>query len=44
MTNKSSLNKINELEYATGKIYANTYQFDKDVVVIINPKMEWLKV
>ena len=38
MTNKSSLNKINELEYANGKIYANTYQFDKDVAVIINPK------
>ena len=38
MTNKSSLNKINELEYVNGKIFANTYQFDKDVAVIIDPK------
>ena len=37
MTNKSSLNKINELEYVNGKIFANTYQFDKDVAVIIDP-------
>ena len=38
MTNKSSLNKINELEYVNGKIFANTYQFEKDVAVIIDPK------
>ena len=38
MTNKSSSNKINELEYVNGKIFANTYQFDKDVAVIIDPK------
>ncbi len=38
MTNKSTLNKINELEYVNGKIYANTYQFDKEVAIIINPE------
>ena len=38
MTNKSTLNKINELEYVNGKIFANTYQFDKEVAVIINPE------
>ena len=38
VTNKSALKKINELEWVSGKIYANTYQFQKDVVVIINPK------
>jgi glutaminyl-peptide cyclotransferase len=38
MTNKSALKKLNELEWVNGKIYANTYQFQKDVVVIINPK------
>ena len=37
MTNKTSLKNINELEWVEGKIYANTYQFKKDVVVIINP-------
>ena len=37
VTNKSALRKINELEWVSGKIYANTYQFQKDVVVIINP-------
>ena len=31
------MKKINELEWVSGKIYANTYQFQKDVVVIINP-------
>ena len=36
-TNKSKLNKLNELEWVNGDIYANTYQFNKDVVVIINP-------
>jgi len=38
LTNKSKLNKLNELEWVNGKIYANTYQSNKDVVVIINPK------
>ena len=38
VTNKSALKKINELEWVSGKIYANTYQFDKDVAIIINPK------
>ena len=37
MTNKSKIKNINELEYINGKIYANTYQFNKDVVIIINP-------
>ena len=37
MTNKKAINKINELEWVEGKIYANTYQFNKDVVLIINP-------
>ena len=35
-TNKSKVNKLNELEWVKGDIYANTYQFNKDVVVIIN--------
>lgn len=38
MTNKSALNKLNELEWIDGKIYANTYQFNKEVAVIINPE------
>ena len=37
MTHKSALKNLNELEWVNGKIYANTYQFEKDVVVIINP-------
>lgn len=37
MTNNKAINKINELEWVDGKIYANTYQFDKEVVLIINP-------
>ena len=37
MTNKLALKNLNELEWVNGKIYANTYQFQKDVVVIINP-------
>mgnify|MGYP003313979725 CR=1 FL=1 len=36
-TDKTILKKINELEWANGKIYANTYQFNKDVVLIIDP-------
>ncbi len=35
-TNKTILKKINELEWINGKIFANTYQFEKDVVLIIN--------
>ncbi len=38
MTNKLAIKNLNELEWVDGKIYANTYQFQKDVVVIINPK------
>lgn len=38
MTHKTSLKNLNELEWVDGKIYANTYQFQKDVVVIIDPK------
>ena len=38
MTDKNALTKINELEWVNGKIYANTYQFNKEVGVIINPK------
>ena len=38
MTNKIALKNINELEWANGKIYANTYQFNKEVAVIIDPE------
>ena len=38
MTDKNALKKINELEWVEGKIYANTYQFKKEVGVIINPQ------
>ena len=38
MTDKNALRKINELEWVNGKIYANTYQFKKEVGIIINPK------
>ena len=37
MTNNKTVNKINELEWVNGKIYANTYQFSKEIVLIINP-------
>lgn len=37
-TNSVKLIKINELEYVAGKIYANTWQSNKDVAVIIDPK------
>lgn len=37
MTHKTSIKNLNELEWVDGKIYANTYQFKKDVVVIIDP-------
>lgn len=36
VTNTSLFTKTNELEYANGKIYANSYQ--KDGVMIINPE------
>ena len=36
-TNKTILKNINELEWVDGKIYANTYQSQKEVVVIIDP-------
>ena len=38
MTDKSRIRNINELEYFDGKIYANTYQQNRDVIIIINPK------
>ena len=37
MTDKSRIKNINELEYINGKIYANTYQFNRDVVIVIDP-------
>ena len=37
-THKTALKNLNELEWVDGKIDANTYQFQKDVVVIIDPK------
>ena len=37
MTDKSRIRNINELEYIDGKIYANTYQQNRDVIIIINP-------
>lgn len=36
-TNKSKLVKLNELEFVNGKIFANTWQFNKEVAVIIDP-------
>ena len=36
VTHNTFLTKVNELEYVNGKIYANTYQFNKDVVVIFD--------
>ena len=38
MTDKSRIRNINELEFIDGKIYANTYQQNRDVIIIINPK------
>ena len=35
-THKTILTKINELEWVDGKIYANTYQFQKEVGLIID--------
>ncbi len=37
-TNKSIISKINEMEWINGKIYANTYQFNKDIIIIIDPE------
>jgi len=37
LTDKSRIKNINELEFIDGKIYANTYQFNRDVVIVINP-------
>jgi glutaminyl-peptide cyclotransferase len=37
VTNNKVINKINELEWFNNKIYANTYQFNKEVGLIINP-------
>ena len=37
MTDKSRIKNINELEFIDGRIYANTYQFNRDVVIVINP-------
>ncbi len=36
-THKTILTNINELEWVNGKIFANTYQFQKEVILIINP-------
>ncbi len=38
MTDKSRIKSINELEYINGKIFANTYQQNRDVILIINSK------
>lgn len=38
VTHNTYLSKVNEMEYVDGMIYGNTYQFNKDVVVIIDPK------
>ena len=38
MTDKNALKKINELEWVDGKIYANTYQYKKEVGIIIDPQ------
>ena len=36
VTNNKKVKNINELEIVGDKIYANTYQYNKDVVVVIN--------
>ena len=36
-THKTILTNINELEWVNGKIFANTYQFQKEVILIIDP-------
>jgi glutamine cyclotransferase len=37
VTHNKLISKVNELEYVNGLIYANTYQFNKEVVLIIKP-------
>lgn len=37
VTNNKVIKNINELEWVNGMIYANTYQFNKEVGIIINP-------
>ena len=37
LTNRSKIKNINELEFINGKIYANTYQFNRDVIIVVNP-------
>ena len=37
VTHNKLISKVNELECANGLIYANTYQFNKEVVLIIKP-------
>tara|TARA_B100000929_G_scaffold284705_1_gene267322 strand:+ start:66 stop:1097 length:1032 start_codon:yes stop_codon:yes gene_type:complete len=37
VTNNKLIKNINELEWYDGKIYANTYQFNKEVGIIIDP-------
>ncbi|MAS68910.1 MAG: glutamine cyclotransferase [Flavobacteriaceae bacterium] len=37
VTHNTYISKVNELEFVNGKIYANTYQYNKDVVVIFDP-------
>jgi len=38
VTHNTFIFKVNELEYVNGMIYGNTYQFNKDVMIIIDPK------
>ena len=38
VTNNKVIKNINELEWVAGKIYANTYQFNKEVGIIIDPQ------
>jgi len=37
VTHNKIISKVNELEFVDGRIYANTYQFNKEVVLIIEP-------
>lgn len=38
LTNNKYISKVNEMEFVDGLVYANTYQFNKEVVVIIDPQ------
>jgi len=38
LTNNKYISKVNEMEYVDGLIFANTYQFNKEVVVMIDPQ------